>query len=279
MAPASAAPPAEEIQELAHLPLGPALQPPGLQQGPGPIQGRAALGNGGLDVGQGRGSHAPAGAADGPAEAHHVEGIGEEPQVGQQILHLLTLVELRAPHQLVGHIEGPQRLFQLPGLPIGPVEHGHLGVRKEDPLLPDPVHHPFGLQAPLVQELEGQVFPFPQARPEGLAQTLTVVGDDRARRVQDPLGGAVVLLQLDLGGLGEVPLEVQDVADIGPSPSVDRLVFVPHDAEIVVLPGQMLHQQILGAVGVLVFVHQQILESLRVDGLDARLPEEPLRVQ
>src|SRR3712207_7056583 len=59
----------------------------------------------------------------------------------------------------------------------------------------------------------------------------SVVGDDGVGRVEDPLGGAVVLLQDDDARAGEVPLEVEDVAEIGAPPAVDRLVVVAHRSE------------------------------------------------
>ena len=54
------------------------------------------------------------------------------------------------------------------------------------------------------------------------------------------------------------------------------LIFIAHDAQVVVLPRQVLHQQVLGAVGVLVLVHQNVFEALGIDGLHRRVPEEPL---
>ena len=57
------------------------------------------------------------------------------------------------------------------------------------------------------------------------------------------------------------------------------LIFIPHHAQVVVMPGQMLHQQVLGAVGVLVLVHQDVAEALGVDLLQGRVPKEPLGPQ
>ena len=59
-------------------------------------------------------------------------------------------------------------------------------------------------------------------------------------------------------GFREVLLELQDVADIGAAPGVDALVFISHDADVVLGPGQQLHQLVLRPVGVLILVDQQV---------------------
>ncbi|OIQ65455.1 hypothetical protein GALL_529850 [mine drainage metagenome] len=92
------------------------------------------------------------------------------------------------------------------------------------PQVQDALHHPLGLQAALLRQLEGDGLAVAQVAPERLAQALGVVGDDGAGRVEDALGAAVVLLQLDLHRLREILLEIQDVADVGPPPPIDGVV-------------------------------------------------------
>ena len=58
--------------------------------------------------------------------------------------------------------------------------------------------------------------------------------DDGVGRVEDQLRGAVVLLELDDRGVRLVALEVEDVAQVGAAPRVDRLVVVADDAQVVV---------------------------------------------
>ena len=76
--------------------------------------------------------------------------------------------------------------------------------------------------------------------------------------VQDQLRRAVVLLELDDGGVRIVALEVEDVADVGAAPGVDRLVVVPYDAQVLCRGGQRLDPEILGTVGVLILVHVEV---------------------
>jgi hypothetical protein len=71
-------------------------------------------------------------------------------------------------------------------------------------------------------------------RPEALLLALAVDADDMAGRIEDVLGGAIVLLQVDDARIGEVALEVEDVAQVGGPPGVDLLVGVADDADVAV---------------------------------------------
>ena len=75
--------------------------------------------------------------------------------------------------------------------------------------------------------------------------------------------------------LGKAALELQDVADVGAAPAVDRLVRVPHHAHVAVGLAEQLHDLVLGVVGVLELVDQDVAEALLVRGPDvvARLEQ------
>ena len=68
--------------------------------------------------------------------------------------------------------------------------------------------------------------------PELLVLARAVARDDRVRGVEDQLRRAVVLLELDDGRVRVVALEVEDVAQVGAAPRVDRLVVVADDREV-----------------------------------------------
>src|ERR1035437_216553 len=96
--------------------------------------------------------------------------------------------------------------------------------------------------------------------PEHLALARLVILHHRARRRQNVLRRAVVLLQTNGLGVGIVVFEVQDILDVGAAPAIDRLVFVAHHADIAMLFGQQAHQVVLRAVGVLIFVDHDVAE-------------------
>ena len=116
--------------------------------------------------------------------------------------------------------------------------------------------------------------------PERLRLALNVVGDELVRDLQDRLGRAVVLLHDEDGGVGVVVLEVQEVLDGGAAPGVDALVGVADDTDVAVPGRQHVHQEILGAVRVLVLVDEDVAEPLLVVLQDfwmfAEEPDEPV---
>ena len=150
---------------------------------------------------------------------------------------------------------------------MGGVEHAHA------------VHHRLGLGDLVVAAGEGDRLPFTAGGPQHLVDPLAVVCDQGVGRLQDRGGGAVVLLQLHhrAGGLigstiAEVVLEAHQDREVGGAEAVDALVGVAHHehrATVPVVEGfgvaavgdQQLDQVVLGAVGVLVFVHQHVTET------------------
>ena len=57
---------------------------------------------------------------------------------------------------------------------------------------------------------------------------------------ENRLGGSVVVLQFDHHRIGEILIELKDISHMRPPPSVDTLIIVPYDAEIVVSTAQFL---------------------------------------
>ena len=81
-------------------------------------------------------------------------------------------------------------------------------------------------------------------------------------RLEDGVRGAVVLLERDHLGAGEVALEVEDVANVRAAEAVDGLVRVPDGEHVAVLLGQQLQQPVLRVVRVLVLVDEHVAERL-----------------
>ncbi len=119
-----------------------------------------------------------------------------------------------------------------------------------------------------------------QLAPEPLFEDMGVVADQLVGGLEDAAAGTVVLFQLDHLQAGEVALQAHQVLGAGAAPGIDRLIVVPHHREGGAHPHQQLDQFVLGLVGVLVLVDQQIahlvlplLQGVRV------VPEEVDRQQ
>src|SRR5829696_5496288 len=88
-------------------------------------------------------------------------------------------------------------------------------------------------------------------------------GDYRVRGIQDGLGRAVVLLKRDdVRRRREQAGEVEDVADLGRPEGVDRLGIVTDDGHPASIRLHSRQNQRLEAVGILILIHQHMLEAL-----------------
>lgn len=76
----------------------------------------------------------------------------------------------------------------------------------------------------------------------------------------DGLGGAIVLFQLKDLRTRIYLCEIQDIVDVGSPEGVDALRVIAHHTDVLMLFCQLKHNAVLGKVGVLVLVHQNIAE-------------------
>src|SRR6185503_1378541 len=72
-------------------------------------------------------------------------------------------------------------------------------------------------------------------RPDLLAFAPQIVRHDSARRLQNYLSRAVVLLKPDDLGVWKILLKFENVANISSAPGIDALVFVSDSAYVLVL--------------------------------------------
>ena len=106
------------------------------------------------------------------------------------------------------------------------------------------------------------------------------MADHGVGRVQNVLGGPVILLQPDGAGALVLFFKAEDIPDVRAAEPVNALVVVAHHADVVILPHQQTGQQVLQMVGVLILVDQDIAELLPVvrPHIGAAL-QQPDRVQ
>ncbi|MNE64630.1 hypothetical protein D3C80_1600510 [compost metagenome] len=109
--------------------------------------------------------------------------------------------------------------------------------------------------------VQAQRFAIAAVGPQLLAQAIAVVGDQGVGSFEDAGGGAIVLLQADHYGVGEVGAVLVDVLDLGAPPAVNRLVVVAHHHQAVATFSQQTQPGVLHGVGVLEFVYQHMTEA------------------
>ena len=75
---------------------------------------------------------------------------------------------------------------------------------------------------------------------------------------------AIIAGEFEGARVGELPPELIEAVGVCAAESVDQLVLIAHHADISVRLGQSEENALLGAVGVLVFVHQQVADGAAI---------------
>ena len=195
--------------------------------------------------------------------------VGTPIEIREKIRSALkeTLADPKVKQQLADL----EHLLDHAGHRIGPIKDGDVG-QIEPVFLEtlDLVDHKTGLVVLVLSFESHDRETGPPVGPQVFRGSFGVVGDDRVGRFQNGLGGPVVLVEDDHPGVGVILLEVAYVADVGSAELVNRLVGVTHNAEVAVGGGELVDQHVLSAVGVLVFVDQDVAEALLVVLEDTR---------
>ena len=192
------------------------------------------------------------------------------------VADLGALKEARPPHHRVGDGHQDEALLEGAHLEGGPDQDGHVAV-DEGPFVAlapagalDLLGHQPALGLAVPDAAHQDLGPALGLGPKGLAQPAPVGSNQARGRAQDVGRGAVVALQPDDLGAREVLFETQDVIHLGAPPAIDRLVVVAHAADIAPGLAQEAQPEILGDVGVLVLVDQDVAEAAVVLLQDVR---------
>ena len=202
---------------------------------------------------------------DHAAESDGVVRILHELEVAEDVFDFGAVVEAEAADHVVLDLVAAESFFHETRLRVGAVEDGAArgfdGVVGAGGGFAKVFGDAVGDEEGFVFAVGGFVVADERAAfargEEVLAFALRVLRDDGGGAFEDDLRGAVVLLEADGAGVGKIFFELEDVLDVGAAPGVDGLVFIADDADVAV-GAEELHELVLGAVGVLVLVDEEI---------------------
>ena len=260
------------------------------------------------------------GRVDDPLEGQIVGRLADAAEIGERVAHLHPLVEARTADHPVVQPHGDEAVLELAHLERGAHQDRHvveIVVLAPLQILDRLADRPrLLLRIPAGIDLDLLVLGVGIVGEQRLAEPVLVMGDQMRGRAEDVGGGAIIALQPDHRRAGKVPVEAQDVVDLGAAPAIDRLVVVADAADVDRRPlrrarlggarlrhgagarrlpkrgaapglaphlrtlGQKPQPEILGDVGVLVLVHQDVAEAVVILGEDVRVvPEDGDRMQ
>ena len=176
---------------------------------------------------------------DDALEGEVVGRLRDEAEIGHGVADFEALVEARAADDAVVEAERDEAVFELAHLEGGAHEDRHvvqemLAALELLDLLADGAGFLLGIPGGVNLHLD--VVGIGAVGEERLAEAAFVVGDQVGGGAEDVLGRAIVALELDDLGAGEILLEAQDVVDLGAAPAIDRLVVVADAADVLRSP-------------------------------------------
>ena len=187
----------------------------------------------------------------------------DETQQRQHVLDVGGLQEFEAAELHEGNIAAGQFHFEGPTVMRGP-EQDRLLLQRRTALavLQDAFDDVAGLVGLVADADQMRAFGRIPVRPKILGEALGRQIDDAVGGREDRLRRTIIAIERDdLGGRTELTGEVEDVTDGRGAKRIDRLRVIPDDGEAASIGFQRQQDRRLEAVGVLIFVDEDMVEA------------------
>ena len=106
------------------------------------------------------------------------------------------------------------------------------------------------------------LLPWSRLSPQIFRLACKVLCDHRIGRVKNRLCAAIVLLKYNNAYFVKGILKLPDVAKIGTTKSINGLISIANDTDIVMTRRKLKHDFVLRDIRILIFVYQNIFKSL-----------------
>src|SRR5216684_11913 len=181
--------------------------------------------------------------------------------ISERVFYFRAIVETEAADEFVAQAAAAEDFFKGARLKIRAVLHGAglRGVFVENAF--KFAGDEFGLGVGVAAFKVSQVAARAVFGAEGLAEALGIIGYDGSSGIENLLRGTVVAFEFDDAGGGEVARKAHEDGNVGAAPTINGLIFVADDADILLCTGEEAQEIVLYAVGVLVFVHVDVFEA------------------
>ena len=225
----------------------------------------AFLRSSGLNVFHRTAANATCGHVDNAQQGVVVVGINRQPQISECVFDLLPLIKAQAAIDFIGQAGTEQGLLENARLGIAAVEHGNLRQIHAVAVQGfDFFYHKLSFFTVGKGGKEADFFTMLGFSAQVLAQAAVVMGNHGIGCSKDIAHRTIVLLQLDRRGYLKFTHEVGHIAHARPSETVDALVVVAYGKYDSMLPSQKFEPIVLQFIGVLEFVHQDVVEAVLV---------------
>src|SRR3984893_12769221 len=214
---------------------------------------------------QGGVAEAALGQVEDALEGKIVGGLRDASQIGERVADLGALVESWPADHPVRQAKGDKPLLEFAHLERRADKNGNLveGMALALNLLDLFANHAgFFLRIP--DPGDGWFLANFAIGEESLAEPPLVVRDQARRDAEDMPGRAIITFQPDDFRTRKIGPEAQDVIDLGAAPAIDRLIVVADATEISAPLREQSQPQILGCVGILIFIDEHVAETFLI---------------
>ena len=211
-------------------------------------------------------SNPPLGNIDNSADCQIILSIIDGLQICQNILDLFSGIKIHTSNDLVWNVGIQELLLKETGLGIGPVKNCKILIFcfPFPHLFTDLPGHIFRFLIAILELLEQDWLTLFVLRPECLLLTPSVIGDHAIGCIQDILCGTIILLQFYHLCIWKYFLKIQNIADIGATKLVNRLIIITDYTQITVLTSQRTDKFELHGIGVLILVHHDVTKTVLI---------------
>src|SRR5699024_10352634 len=202
-----------------------------------------------------------------------VIGIDKQCSISQHIFHLFPLIERKPAHQLIRNAFAAESFFINPALVVCTIEYSKIAVVVTFASLQlfNIISHPVGFIAFVIIVQQRNSIAGVIVGPQSLFELAAVLLDNRIRCFQNGLRRAIILFQWNLNRILIVVLKVQNIADICAPERIDALGVIADHAQVLIFLGQHICNLVLGMVGILIFINQDIFKAVLVLFKDLRM--------
>ena len=189
--------------------------------------------------------------------------IRHQTEIGYDVLDFLALVETQSAIDAIRNTLLSELLLEAAALGIGTVENGKITILAAI-LAPDTLHilrnnHRLFLVA--VSRLILNLLTLRILAEHILRNLVAVMLDQTVSRLNDGLGRTVVLFQLEETRTLKLALIVENIIDIGTTEAIDTLRVITHGTNTLLLLTELHDDRHLNVVGILILIHQDIIEA------------------
>ncbi len=214
----------------------------------------------------GRGTDATSWIVDDTLDGLLIVRIGNQSEVSDNVLDFLTLIETQAAIDAIRDALLAKLLLEATALGVGAIKDGKVAILATILTLDalDVFRYDNRLFLITIGWLVLQLLTLGILAEHILRYLVAIMANEAVGSLNDGLGRAIVLFEFEELGTLQLLLKVQDVVDVGTTETIDTLRVIAHGTHTLLLLAELHHDRHLHVVGILVLIHQDIVETLGI---------------